>query len=51
MYGKLLQKLPPGKIVGEKALIDNKPRSATVVTMEESEFLILYKEDFEIIKS
>ncbi|MBF0248771.1 MAG: cyclic nucleotide-binding domain-containing protein [Alphaproteobacteria bacterium] len=36
-----------GSIVGEMALIDDKPRAATVVALEESTVLVITKEEFQ----
>ncbi len=42
----ILAVLGPGEFFGEMALIDEQPRSATVVTLEACEFLTINKEDF-----
>jgi len=36
----------PGEVIGEIALLDSKPRSATVEAMEASELLTLHRRDF-----
>lgn len=36
----------PGDVIGEVALIDSRPRSATVVALEPSELLTLHRRDF-----
>ena len=36
----------PGEVTGEIALIDGRPRSATIVAMEDSELLVLARRDF-----
>ncbi len=38
--------LKPYQFLGELALLDDVPRSATVVTMEKAEFLVISKRDF-----
>jgi CRP/FNR family cyclic AMP-dependent transcriptional regulator len=38
--------MDPGEVVGEIALLDSEPRSATVVAMEKSELLCLDRRDF-----
>jgi CRP/FNR family transcriptional regulator, cyclic AMP receptor protein len=38
--------LGPGEILGEMAILDNKPRSADVTAMEACELLILHRRDF-----
>jgi CRP-like cAMP-binding protein len=38
-----------GEAFGELALINNKPRSATIVCLEDTHFAILKKDDFKII--
>jgi CRP/FNR family cyclic AMP-dependent transcriptional regulator len=42
----ILRVLDPGEFFGELALCDGKPRSASVVAMEPSVTLALYREDF-----
>jgi CRP/FNR family cyclic AMP-dependent transcriptional regulator len=42
----ILAVLGSGEFFGEMALIDDQPRSATVVTLETCEFLTMNKEDF-----
>jgi CRP-like cAMP-binding protein len=42
----ILRVLDPGEFFGELALCDGKPRSASVVAMEPSATLALYREDF-----
>ncbi|MGH8671149.1 MAG: Crp/Fnr family transcriptional regulator [Burkholderiales bacterium] len=42
----ILAMLGQGEFFGEMSLIDDQPRSATVVTMETSEFTIISKGDF-----
>ena len=38
--------MDPGEVIGEIALLDSEPRSATVVAMEKSELLCLDRRDF-----
>ncbi len=47
-YGKevILGYLKPGEYVGELALIDREPRSASVITMEESRLSMISHRDF-----
>jgi CRP-like cAMP-binding protein len=42
----ILSILEPGDVFGEMALLDGEPRSATVTTMEDCAFLILWRRDF-----
>lgn len=42
----VLNIMEPGDYFGEMALIDNEPRSASVITMEDSQLNIVTKEDF-----
>ena len=42
----ILSILGPGEFFGEMALIDNQPRSATVITMEPSHFNVIAQADF-----
>merc|ERR1740130_1287416 len=44
--GGLIAKLGPGTIFGELALVDNVPRSASVICGSDSEFLCVSKDDF-----
>jgi CRP/FNR family cyclic AMP-dependent transcriptional regulator len=39
--------LGPGEFFGELALIDSEPRSACVITMDQSQFAIIHKHDFD----
>ncbi len=44
----ILAVLGPGEFFGEMGLIDDQPRSATIVTLEPCEFLTINKDDFRI---
>lgn len=41
--GKVIQEISEGSIFGEKALIEHKPRAATICTKSPSDFIILHK--------
>lgn len=43
----ILAILSPGEFIGEMALLDNDPCSASVMTLEESEFVSIGKPDFQ----
>ena len=43
-FGKKIRDMDAGETVGEKALIEEKPRSATIFTYTSCEFLIIEKE-------
>ena len=43
----ILSVLGPGSFFGEMALIDDEPRSAHVIAMEDSNLLVLRREDFQ----
>ena len=48
LFGKtLLAKLSPGEFFGEIALIENVPRTATVLGLEDGEMFTLNRESFE----
>jgi CRP-like cAMP-binding protein len=45
----ILSMLGPGDFFGEMALLDNEPRSATAIAVEESELLQLHRTDFQSV--
>jgi CRP-like cAMP-binding protein len=45
----ILSVLGPGDFFGEMALLDNEPRSATAIAVEESELLSLHRTDFQTV--
>ena len=45
----ILSMLGPGDFFGEMALLDNEPRSATAIAVEESELLSLHRNDFQSV--
>ena len=45
----ILSMLGPGDFFGEMALLDNEPRSATAIAVEESELLSLHRSDFQSV--
>jgi CRP/FNR family cyclic AMP-dependent transcriptional regulator len=45
----ILSVLGPGDFFGEMALLDNEPRSATAIAVEESELLSLHRNDFQAV--
>ncbi len=45
-YGKVLEQVGPGGIVGEMALIDDGPRSAAALASEPSEVLVVSRDLF-----
>jgi len=49
-FGKIIRIMEKGDAVGEKSLIENNPRSATVCTLTNCEFLILEKKDLKHAK-
>jgi CRP/FNR family transcriptional regulator, cyclic AMP receptor protein len=44
--GRLLVKLGPGEFFGEMALLDGRPRSASVIATEDTQCLVLHRWDF-----
>jgi CRP-like cAMP-binding protein len=47
----ILSVLGPGDFFGEMALLDNEPRSATAIAVEDSELLSLHRTDFQSVVS
>ena len=45
----ILSVLGPGDFFGEMGLLDGAPRAASVVTVEQSEFVLVAKEDFKVL--
>jgi CRP-like cAMP-binding protein len=45
----ILSILGPGDFFGEMALLDNEPRSATAIAVEDSELLSLHRHDFQSV--
>src|SRR5689334_24501191 len=45
----ILSILGPGDFFGEMALLDNEPRSATAIAIEDSELLSLHRTDFQTV--
>jgi CRP/FNR family transcriptional regulator/CRP/FNR family cyclic AMP-dependent transcriptional regulator len=45
----ILTMLGAGDLFGEMALLDNEPRSATAIAVEESELLLLHRNDFQTV--
>ena len=45
----ILSVLGPGDFFGEMALLDNEPRSATAIAVEESELLSLHRNEFQSV--
>lgn len=48
-YGKIILHLQDNALFGEKALIENKPRAASVCTVQETDCMYLEKEDFDVL--
>jgi CRP/FNR family transcriptional regulator, cyclic AMP receptor protein len=44
----ILSTLQKGEIFGELALLDDKPRSANVIALEDCELLVIHKSDFNV---
>jgi CRP-like cAMP-binding protein len=47
----ILSVLGPGDFFGEMALLDNEPRSATAIAIEDTELLCLHRNDFQSVLS
>src|SRR3954465_8513084 len=45
----ILSVLGPGDFFGEMALLDNEPRSATAIAVEDTELLSLHRNDFQSV--
>ena len=48
-YGQYVKVLTGGHSFGELALLHGKPRTGTIITQEETEFLVIMKEDYDRI--
>jgi len=44
--GEFLREVGPGEVLGERAVLEDRPRSATVTTTERSRVLVLTGRDF-----
>jgi len=49
-YGKLVDKIRLGNIFGEVALVTDSPRTASAITLEETELMVFSRETFNHIK-
>lgn len=49
-YGSLKKTLGKGAMFGEKALLQPVNRSASIICLEDTEFIILFKKDFDKVK-
>ena len=49
-YGKLVDKIKLGNIFGEVALVTDSPRTASAITLEETELMVFTRENFNHIK-
>jgi CRP/FNR family cyclic AMP-dependent transcriptional regulator len=47
--GRVLATLGPGKLLGEMALLDGEPRSATAVAVADATLVILTRDDFDAL--
>lgn len=50
-YGDLLAKLTFGRIFGQTGLLNNNPRNASILTLEDTEFMVFHKSALETIKA
>lgn len=50
-YGDLLAKLTFGRIFGQTGLLNNNPRNASILTLEDTEFMVFHKRALETIKA
>lgn len=48
--GEKVKDLSPGEMFGEIALVNSSPRTASIIALEDSEFIILLKKDFDKFK-
>lgn len=49
-FGKMIAKIPAGKIFGQVALTSNAARNATILTLDDTYLLVINKKEFELIK-
>lgn len=49
-FGKMIAKIPAGKIFGQVALTSNAPRNATILTLDDTYLMVINKKEFELIK-
>lgn len=49
-YGDLLAKLNFGRIFGQTGLLNNNPRNASILTLEDTEFMVFHKTALDAIK-
>lgn len=49
-FGKVIAKIPQGKIFGTVALTSNAPRNASILTLDDTFLMVINKKEFELIK-
>jgi CRP-like cAMP-binding protein len=49
LFGSQVAQIGPGNVIGELALLNDQPRSASVQCSEDSEFLVIRRKDFDDI--
>ena len=49
-YGNMVAKFKTGFLIGDAALLNDSPRSATVLTLEDCEFMVFHKKALDAIK-
>ena len=50
-YGDLLAKITFGRLFGDTGLLNDDPRNASIVTLEDTEFMVFHKHSLESIKN
>lgn len=50
-YGDLLAKLTYGRLFGETGLLNDNPRNASIITLEDTDFMVFHKNALDLIKT
>ena len=50
-YGDLLAKLTFGRLFGETGLLNDNPRNASIITLEDTDFMVFHKTALDMIRT